>query len=295
MKILILGGNGMLGHKLVQTFEKSFEAWTTVRSTYDKVSAFEIFGKDRTIERVDASDFASVAGAIKLAKPDVVVNSIGIVKQKAASKNIEEMLSVNSIFPHKLALLGKQNGFRLITISTDCVFSGSKGNYSENDVADALDLYGQSKRWGEIDEPNCLTIRTSIIGRELLTNHGLVEWMISQKGKSVNGYAKAIFSGFPTTCFADIIVDIVENHQSLSGVYHVSSEPISKFELLNIINDTFKLGVEVKPFSDFEIDRSLDSTGFRNATGFSSQSWSKMIEKMAADTTPYDKWKNNKR
>jgi dTDP-4-dehydrorhamnose reductase len=291
MKVLILGGTGMLGHKLVAVLANRFETWTTIRTSFESVASFGIFEKEHTIEGIDAMTFSSVANALEIVRPDVVVNAVGVVKQKDAAQDIMTTLSVNSIFPQLLAESRKDFGFRLITISTDCVFSGAKGNYVENDPPDALDLYGQSKHWGEVGGDNCLTIRTSIIGRELIAGHSLLEWLISQRGKTIFGYARAIFSGFPTDAFADIIVDIIENHPLLSGIYHVSSEPITKLDLVTKLNMAFGLDATINEDFDFTIDRSLDSTRFRELTGFRPKSWEHMIKSLAADSTPYDKWK----
>ncbi len=290
MKVLVFGATGMLGHKLVQVLKKKFDTWSAVRTDFASIERFGISEKEKTVTGVFAEDLNSVEKALERIQPSVVINAAGIVKQKQTSKNVVGMLEVNSIFPHRLAELGATNGFRLITVSTDCVFAGTRGNYSEDDQPDALDLYGQSKHFGEILSENCLTIRTSIIGRELATRQGLLEWLIGQHRKKVNGYAKAIFSGFPTVVFADIILDIIVNYPNLCGVFHISSEPISKFDLLEKIRNRLDLEVEIEKFDDFVIDRSLDSTRFRTETGFSPMTWDEMIDRIAADTTPYYKW-----
>lgn len=198
---------------------------------------------------------------------------------------------LNAIFPHRLAEIAGITGARLINISTDCVFDGKKGNYNEEDLPDATDVYGKSKNLGEVTGNNCLTLRTSIIGRELQTNHSLVEWFLSNRGKKVKGFVNAVYSGFPTIVLADIIAALIENHKNLSGLYHVSSEPINKYELLRLINEAYQAGVEIEPFDDFRIDRSLDSTKFRKETGIFPADWPEMIKRMADDKTPYDEWR----
>lgn len=288
MKILIIGGAGMLGHKLVQVLGRRFDVFATLRSDFDRVSNLKIFERERTFEKIDVLNFECVEAVIAKCRPDVVINAVGIVKQSSDSNDVVQMLEINSLFPHRLAKLAKHEGFRLITVSTDCVFAGTKGMYSETDVPDALDLYGQTKHLGEVDAANCLTLRTSIIGRELGRPHGLVEWLISNKGKSVQGYANAVFSGFSTWAFADIIGDIAERHPELSGIFHISSDPISKFELLSKINSVIGLGITVTNFGDFVLDRSLSSAKYRGATGFQPPSWDDMIEQIACDPTPYD-------
>lgn len=291
MRILVFGGNGMLGHKIVQVFRERFEVWATVKGVFADIERYGIFEKDRIIENVVATDLASVRRAITTSKPDVVINAVGIIKQLASSKDVIKTLSVNSIFPHQLAEMSEEFGFRLISVSTDCVFDGQKGNYTEDDPADALDLYGRSKHFGEVLTGNCLTLRTSIIGRELNTEHSLVEWFLSNKGKSVKGFVNAIYSGFPTVVFADIIADLIVNHKDLNGLYHVSSVPINKFELLQLIKLKYDLSIDIERFEDFKIDRSLDSARFRDANGFSPEPWEQMVERMAADPTPYSRWR----
>lgn len=281
----------MLGHKLVQRWQAGFDVWTTVRGEFSQYERFEIFDKKKTFEFVTAENFETVENVIEKIAPRVIFNAVGIIKQLPTSKNVVKTLQINSIFPHKLAEIAEKLGARLINISTDCVFDGKKGNYTEEDVSNATDVYGKSKNLGEVSGGNSITLRTSIIGRELSTNHSLVEWFLSNRGKKVKGFVKAIYSGFPTIVLADIIDDLINNHADLQGLYHVSSEPINKFELLNLIKKSYKIDVEIEPFEDFYIDRSLDSTKFRNATGFQPPAWNEMIEKMAKDKTPYDIWR----
>lgn len=291
MKVLILGGNGMLGHKLVQTLSEKFEVWTTVRGSFDAVEQYGIFDRQHTLQNIDVALPESIRRGISEVRPDVVINAIGVIKQLPTSKDVITTLTANSIFPQQLAELSAELGFRLICIGTDCVFQGTKGQYAEDDPADALDLYGRSKYFGEVVGANCLTLRTSIIGRELQTSHSLVEWFLSNRGKAVNGYINAIYSGFPTIILADIISDLILNFKDLNGLYHVSSEPIDKFDLLNLINEAYKAEIEIKPFEDFHIDRSLDSSKFSHVTGFKVRPWKEMIQIMADDPTPYDLWR----
>ncbi len=281
----------MLGHKLVQSWQGRFDVRAAVRGPRSGYEKYGIFDKDKTVEGIDAENFETVENAIKAVKPAVVVNAIGIIKQLPSAKNTIKTLTVNSIFPHKLAALAEIENFRLIGISTDCVFNGRKGNYTEDDISDAEDLYGKSKYLGEVTGKNCLTLRTSIIGRELETAHSLVEWFLSNRGGRVKGFTKAIYSGFPTIVLAGIIGDLIENFPALEGLYHVSSESINKFDLLNLINRYYKSGVEIEPEGDFVLDRSLNCDKFKNLTGFEPETWDAMIEKMAQDRTPYDEWR----
>lgn len=291
MKVLILGGSGMLGHKLVQCWSERFEVWATVRSDYRRYEKFGILRPERTIPHVQAESFDTVMHALAAAKPDVVVNCIGVIKQLPTAKDPIPTLTFNSIFPHRVAALCRAAGVRMITFSTDCVFNGRKSNYTEEDFSDAEDLYGRSKFLGEVAGEGCFTLRTSIIGRELETAHSLIDWFLSNRGGRVKGFTNAIYTGFPTIVMADILANVIENHPDLSGVYHVSSDPIDKFELLCLVNKAFDSKIEIEPFDDFYCDRSLDSTKFRAATGFKPQPWAEMVKRMADDSTPYDKFK----
>jgi dTDP-4-dehydrorhamnose reductase len=291
LKVLILGGNGMLGHKLVQVFCDKFDVWTTLREDFSNYEKFGIFEPEKTICGVDAEKFETVKNAIEFIKPSVIVNAIGIIKQLPSSNNVVKTLTINSIFPHLVAEIAQKVNARFIEISTDCVFSGKKGNYTEEDLPDAYDLYGKSKNLGEVTGENCLTLRTSIIGRELLTANSLVDWFLSNQGKSVKGYKKAIYSGFPTIVLAEIIADLLIKQPKLSGLYHISSEPINKYDLLCLIHDAYNADIEIEPFEDFSTDKSLNSDKFRQEIGFSPRNWERMIAQMANDITPYDNWK----
>ncbi len=289
MRVLVFGAGGMLGHKLMQVLRSNHEVFGTVRGSAESLVPFA--PADRIIADVSVEDPNSIRRAIEKIKPDVVINAIGIIKQLPDSKNVITTLTVNSIFPHRLAELGKEFGFKLITISTDCVFSGSRGSYSEDDVPDATDLYGKSKNLGEVVGDNCLTLRTSIIGHELGTAHSLIDWFLSNRGGNVKGFANAIYSGFPTVVFAAIIDNLIRNHPNLAGLYHVSSDPVNKYDLLSLVNETYGSDVTIERDEEFRIDRSLDSTRFRNETGFAPGSWKEMIGMMADDAKIYSRWK----
>jgi len=293
MRVLILGAAGMLGHKLWQIFQERFDTWATVRSGYSQYTHCDLFGSERLIDGVDVFDFDTVVQVFAKVRPQIVVNCIGVVKQLPAANNPITGLAINSLFPHRLVSLCQAAGTRLIHISTDCVFSGNKGMYTEDDVSDAEDFYGRTKFLGDVDDEGCLTLRTSLIGRELYSSHGLVEWFLSNQDGKVCGFRRAIFSGFTTLVMSRIIADIVENHPSLSGIYHVSSDPISKFDLLCLIRDAFGMEVEVEPDSDMQLDRSLDSSRFQSATGFVAVPWPKMIQEMADDPTLYEQWRKS--
>ena len=281
----------MLGHKLVQQLGGRYEVFATLRGGTDHIAEYNIFDAERLITDVEASNADSIERAIAEARPDVVINAIGIIKQLPSSRDVIQTLTINSILPHRLAEFGAKYGFRLICISTDCVFSGKSGNYREDDIPDAYDLYGKSKNLGEVTDGNCLTIRSSIIGRELGTAHSLLDWFLSNRGGTVKGFANAIYSGFPTIVFADIISDLITRSPGLRGLYHVSSDPINKFDLLHLVNEYYNAGITIERDENFAVDRSLNSTKFRSETGFVPPKWDEMVRRMADDPTPYDEWK----
>lgn len=293
MRILILGGSGMLGHKLYQTVKPDLETYVTVRGPAGAYSHLNIFDPACVVGDVAAEDFAAVQRALAFVQPEVVVNCIGIVKQDAAAKNPIASIGVNSLFPHRLAQTVRAQGARLIHLSTDCVFSGSRGAYAEDALPDPPDLYGRSKLLGEVDSEGCLTIRTSMIGRELKGSHGLIEWFLSQTGGHVRGFTRAIFSGFTTSALAAIIARIITYHPKLTGVWHVAAEPISKFDLLTLFKQTYGLAIEIEPDGTFACDRSLNGVRFRETTGIEAPTWPAMIEQMHADPTPYEQIRNN--
>jgi dTDP-4-dehydrorhamnose reductase len=290
-KVLVFGATGMLGHKLYQVLTKSFDVVGTIRSGYKTISRYGFMEPTILVPRFDAMDFNAVRQVIDSIRPDVVVNCIGVINKLVDNVGVEATTKLNSELPHEIYRLCQPKGIRFIHISTDCVFSGKKGNYTEEDPSDAADLYGQTKYRGEVKGEGALTLRTSIIGRELDNGNGLLEWLISNKGGKVNGWANAIWSGFPTLHLSRIIADIMENHPGLSGLYNVSTEPINKYTLLVLINNAFNLNIEITAVPEPKEDQSLDSTKFRKATGFAPLPWQQMIKELAEDSAPYTKWR----
>jgi dTDP-4-dehydrorhamnose reductase len=287
VRILVLGGNGMLGHKLWQVFRDRFETFVTVRRPLDPAWENVIFDLPRVVGGASAEEVGSVRRALEAVRPDAVVNCIGIVKQAAAAKDPVPSITVNSLFPHQVAELCRAEGTRLLHVSTDCVFSGRQGGYTEEDVPDPIDLYGRSKLLGEVSGPGSLTIRTSIIGRELDSSNGLVEWFLAQDGGSVSGYTGAIFSGLTTAALAEQLARVLEEHPELEGIRHVAAEPIGKYDLLCLLKQAYELDVGVNPDDAVVIDRSLDGSTFERETGLVAPEWADMIEAMARDETPY--------
>lgn len=288
-RILVLGGSGMLGHKLVQRLDPRFETWATVRQDVPAPAAARILDPARTVTGVHVDAPESVVRAIEESGATAVVNSIGIVKQLDAAKAAIPSIRVNALFPHELADACASRDVRLIHISTDCVFSGDRGGYTEDDTPDARDLYGRSKLLGEVrDAPNAITLRTSIVGRELQGAVGLFEWFLSQHGGRVRGFSKAIFSGVTTAVLADLIGDLVERRQPISGLWQVSAAPIDKLTLLHELRDALGLKIEIEPDDSLVIDRSLDSSRFRSETGWTPPTWQAMLADLAVDPTPYE-------
>jgi dTDP-4-dehydrorhamnose reductase len=407
MRVLILGAGGMLGHKVWQIFRDRFDCRAAVRTRLP----LALFDDDRVMAGIDAADFERVTRLIAKIRPDAVINCVGVVKQLAAAHDPIASITLNSLFPHVVARACGEVGARMIHVSTDCVFAGTRGNYRESDFPDASDLYGRSKLLGEvvteaaatngryrqehgkhrplirlrhllpqlksaggeglsmvgrrellknaegeglsrvgrrellknaegeglsrvgrrellknagggglsiserreplksageegfsrvgrselaaqtgISVPH-LTVRTSIIGRELRTANGLVEWFLANRGGSVRGFTKAVFSGVTTTTLAETLADVIEHHPDLNGLYHVAGAAITKYDLLVMLNEAFGAGVAITPDDSVVIDRTLDATRFREATGMVPPGWREMIATLAAESPQYERWR----
>ena len=283
MRILILGGDGMLGHQLLKYLASKYEIRVTLRQDLTAYASFGLFHQGNAYAGVDVRSLDQLTEVLADFMPQVVINAVGIVKQRPTAMESIPSLEINALLPHRLAVLCKAIGARLVHLSTDCVFSGRKGNYQESDVSDAEDLYGKSKFLGEVRDPPCLTLRTSIIGRELIRKRGLLEWFLAQKGQ-VKGFRNAIFSGFTTLEMARIIERMLLNYPQACGLYQVSSEPITKHDLLLLFREKLGHDVEILPDEIFHCDRSLDSTRFRREFNYSPPSWGKMIDELSAQT-----------
>jgi dTDP-4-dehydrorhamnose reductase len=291
-RVLVLGGDGMLGHKVFQVLAERFDAFATFRRADGPWTTFPMYrDHSRAIAGVNALDFDSVVRAMAVARPQVVVNGIGIIKQLREASDPILSISVNSLFPHRLAELCRVAGARMIHVSTDCVFSGNKGCYTESDTPDADDLYGRSKLLGEVDREGCLTIRTSVFGRDFIRPVGLLEWFLSNRGGRVQGYTNHIYTGFPTNALARIIADLIEQRPDLNGLYQIASAPIAKGDLLVKVRDAMALDIDIDLRDVTPNDRSLDPSRFVAATGYRIPTWDEMIAELAADPTPYDEWR----
>ena len=286
MKVLILGATGMLGSSMFNVISeiRKWQVYGTVRSDSAK-QYFPSSMQANLLSGIVAEDLDSITRAFIQVKPEVVINCMGLVKQLKTANDPVQILPINSLLPHRLVKLCELTGARLVHISTDCVFSGRKGNYKETDVVDAVDLYGKSKYLGEVNCKNAITLRTSIIGHELNSSHGLVEWFLRQNTSCV-GYAKAVFSGIPTVVLAEIIRDVVIPRRSLHGVYHISSTPITKLDLLRLISKVYGKTIEILVDNSVVVDRSLNSTRFQRKTGYKMPEWNELIQMMYASQYP---------
>ncbi len=281
-RIVVVGASGMLGNAVLRYFatETNHVVFGSVRSERS-ASLLPEAVRSAIIPGIDVENPESLVRLVGETRPTVLVNCVGLVKQLQSSKDPLSALSINSILPHRLAHLAAAAGARLVHLSTDCVFSGSRGMYREDDIPDATDLYGRTKLLGEVDASNAITLRTSIIGHELGTSHSLLCWFLAQQG-AATGYRKAIFSGLPTVEIARVIAQHVLPNPALRGLYHLSAEPIDKYTLLQLIAERYNKDIRIDPADSPAIDRSLDSTRFRNATGFKPEPWAELISRMKA-------------
>ncbi len=280
MRVLVLGISGMLGNAVFRAMSQSKHhiVYGSTRSVCTR-TYFPNELADNIVTGIDVENADALTRLFSDLRPDVVVNCIGLVKQLAEANDPLIALPINSLLPHRLARLCELVRARLVHISTDCVFSGRKGNYLETDEADAQDLYGRSKLIGEVDYPHAVTLRTSIIGHELSSIQGLIAWFLVQEG-NINGYTHAIFSGLPTCELARVIRDFVLPRTELKGVYHVAAQPISKYELLKLVNQEYGKRLKIEPCDQIKIDRSLNATRFQEVTGYVAPAWPDLIAKM---------------
>jgi len=289
-KVLILGCTGMLGHTIFTKLLSlnTLDVYATARSLDGYVGLFSPDYIHRIFVNVDADNFDTIYKTIVTLKPDIVINCIGLIKQKPAANDPIRAITINSLLPHKLSVVCHDVSARLIHMSTDCVFDGTKGSYTEDDPSTATDLYGKTKFLGELHHSHCVTLRTSIIGHELIGKYGLIEWFLKQQ-KNVHGYTNAIYSGFSTIEMARIIYEFVIPNSALGGLYHVSAAPISKFDLLKLVADKYEKKIHIEPFSNFYCNRSLDSSLFQRVTGYIPPTWPNLIETMYQNyiSSPY--------
>ena len=273
----------MLGHEVLRVLNgrPDLEVFGSMRSGSLRSALPQTMG-DRLLTGVDVLDADVLATVLARVRPDAVINCVGLVKQLGNADDPLAALPLNALFPHRLARLCDLVGAKVIHISTDCVFKGDRGLYKESDTPDATDLYGRSKLLGELTQGNAITLRTSIIGREIQGQHGLVDWFLHAPSP-VKGFANAIFSGLTTHELAKVIGDVVLPRPELKGLWHVSAEPIDKYSLLKLINSIYGKETSILEDREFKLDRSLDSSRFQNETGYRAPDWNQMISAMHAN------------
>jgi dTDP-4-dehydrorhamnose reductase len=292
-KVMVLGGAGMLGHKMFQVLRERFSGvLCTVREDMRKppFDRVELLQGNDVVPGVDVTDFPALQAILSALRPGYVVNCVGVIKQRAEAVSAIPSITINSLLPHKLAQMAARWGGRVIHFSTDCVFNGKRGGYLEEDFSDAEDLYGKTKFLGEVAADNALTLRTSIIGRELSEHRSLLDWFLAQNHKTVRGYRRVIYSGVTTNHLAELVASIIQEHPELNGLYQVASEPISKYDLLCLLREAYRLDVRVEP-DDLEVsDRSMRCDRLRAAIDYKCPPWPVLVRQLAEDNTPYEKW-----
>ncbi|MEG3633592.1 dTDP-4-dehydrorhamnose reductase family protein [Micromonospora palythoicola] len=282
-RVLVLGATGMLGHAVIRELAETAEldVYGLARSLDSREVLFPAHLLARIIASVDAGRFEQVRQVLDELRPDVVVNCVGVIKQRPDVQDAVTTVTLNALLPHQLATACAQVGSRLIHVSTDCVFSGGRGGYVEQDLPDPPDLYGRSKLLGETTTGPSLTLRTSIIGHELRSSRSLVDWFLSQRGR-VRGYTRAIYSGVTTVEFARLLRTVVLPREELTGLFHVAAEPISKYELLRLVAEVYGWQGELVAYDEFVCDRSMRADALATATGYRPPSWPEMIRAMHA-------------
>lgn len=280
-RILLLGASGMVGHKAWQIFRERFtEVFATVRKPrahYAHLPLFQSADASRLIDGMDLLEPTNVLPVLNEIKPEVVFNCVGLTFRRSDSPSAEAHIRVNALLPHVLNRWCVENSGRMISLSTDCVFTGRDGGYTEDSVTDARDAYGRSKALGEVESPNALILRTSVVGREIEYKTELLEWFLSHQGKQVKGFRKAIFSGVGTPFLAQTVADLIEKYPELNGIYQVASEPISKFDLLMKARTVFGVDVDIVPDDAYVAKKNLNGAKFERATGIKVPSWDDMM------------------
>jgi len=282
VKVLVVGGDGMLGHRLLLELGHAHEVRVTLRRPLGAYAGHGLYSPDNAEPGVDVRDFAAVLDVLDRFRPEAVVNAAGIVKQRPEARSAVLSIEVNALFPQRLAAACRRAGIRLVHLSTDCVFSGRRGGYSEADEPDPQDLYGRTKLLGEVDDGACLVLRSSIIGLELGNRLGLVEWFLAQPpGTTVDGWRRAVYTGLTTAEMARVIDRALAGHPGLSGLWHVAAAPTGKYDLLRALAAKLGRDVEVRPDDSVRCDRSLAADRFRLATGWDPPTWDELLGELA--------------
>jgi len=269
----------MIGHKIAQVLEKKNDIIGTSRKSIKPIDLGLKKSKIIYKDFADNTDF----NFIKNLMPDIIINCVGITTRRINNTNISQLEFINSKLPHILADWAIINNRKLIHLSTDCVFSGKTGNYIDDSYHDATDLYGRSKSLGEVNNKNTLTIRTSLIGREIFNFTELFEWFYRNKGGKVSGYDNVIYSGLTTIRLGKILEKIINDFPNLIGIYNFSSEPITKYSLLNLINKHFELGVQIFKDTKIKSNKVLISKKFTEITAINPPNWNDLILEFKED------------
>lgn len=291
-RILILGGGGTLGHKLWQFLPTKFpDVYVSLRKPKSFYKNCDLFLSSNVIESLDLQDFERLNDVLNGIRPSVIVNCAGVTLRSPEAGDKISNITVNALLPHIIAKWCDENSARLIHFSTVCVFDGKLGNYDEDSPPDARDLYGITKTLGEVQASCALIIRSSFIGREIFGGTELLEWFLAQNGKRIKGFRKALFTGLTTNRLAELVCELIEKFPNLNGLYHVSSEMVSKYDLLILMKEAYKTEIEIDPEDEYVCRRNLNGDKFIKATGFQCPSWRQMMLDVAADQTPYDQWR----
>jgi len=290
MRILILGGNGMIGHKMYQIISKNHQdTWVTLRNSLSSYSYSEIYNFTKVIDNIDLVNFKLLLKQLDLINPDVIINACGITIRRGIDALKSNSIILNSALPHFLKEWVTSNNKRLIHFSTDCVFSGAKGDYLDNDNKDAYDLYGSTKSMGEvIDSKYAITLRGSMIGSELENKTELFEWFLKQKNKTIKGFSKVIYSCITTTKMAEIVIKLIDHYQNISGIYNISSKPISKFELLKLWNDFFDINANIEIDKSYTSNKNLISDNFFRTISMEQPDWVELSSQLKIDNLLYN-------
>lgn len=292
-KVIVLGGAGMLGHKMFQTLRERIDGvFCTLRedASMAPLDRVELLHGNDVVQGVDVTDFPALEAVLSAFRPEFVVNCVGVIKQRAEAVSAIPSITINSLLPHRLAQMAAGWGGRVIHFSTDCVFSGKRGGYTETDASDADDLYGKSKFLGEVATENALTLRTSILGRELTEHRSLLDWFLAQDHRTIRGYRRVIYSGVTTNYIAELVASIIQKHSGLNGLYQVASDPISKYDLLCLLREAYHLDIQIEPDDLEASDRSMKCDKLREAIAYKCPPWPVLTSQLGEDKTPYRKW-----
>ena len=281
-----------MGHKIWQILpERISDCYVSIRKPKSYYEKCRLFAGPNVVDGLDLRDFSQLRVVLDDIRPSVIVNCAGVTLRSREAGDKKSNIAINALLPHELADWCCKQNSRLIHFSTVCVFSGRVGGYMEDTPPDAHDLYGITKTLGDVEESCALTLRSSFIGREIFGGAELLEWFLAQEGRHVKGFRNAFFTGLTTNCLAELVSELIADFPNLNGLYHVSSETVSKYELLSLMKEAYALDVEIEPDEQFECRRNLNGDRFIKATGFKCLPWRQMIFDMAADQTPYDQWR----